>query len=181
MIRDYHLQRRHFQDTNWTIQSIDEIWIIWVFIFQAGTHSTALSQYISVAAKLLLLSGIHYQSLWWYGMDSELPMDWLDVPISMYNVLQNCRGWVLKPSNGWSATVPVPPSTNQYTSLVASFVEFPWASWYVDAIVQRKHVCSARYATEIITVMRSSPQATPCLWTVVGHTPPRDTNSGTAS
>jgi hypothetical protein len=25
MIRDYHLQRHHFQDTNWKIQSILEI------------------------------------------------------------------------------------------------------------------------------------------------------------
>ena len=42
MIRDYHLQRHHFQETNWRIQSIDEIWIVRVFI-KAGTHSTALS------------------------------------------------------------------------------------------------------------------------------------------
>jgi len=28
MIQDYHLQRHHFQDTNWRIQSIEEIWII---------------------------------------------------------------------------------------------------------------------------------------------------------
>ena len=69
MIRDYHLQRHHFQDTNCRIQSIEEIWIIRVFIFKAGTHSTALSQYISIAAKLVLLNGIHYQSLWiWNGL-----------------------------------------------------------------------------------------------------------------
>jgi hypothetical protein len=64
IIRDYHLQRHHFQETNWRIQSIDEIWIIRVFIFKAGTHSMVLSQYISIPAKLLLLTGIYYQSLW---------------------------------------------------------------------------------------------------------------------
>jgi len=63
MIRDYHLQRHHFQETDWRIQSIDEMWIIRVFI-NAGTHSTVLSQYISIPAKLLSLTGIHYQSLW---------------------------------------------------------------------------------------------------------------------
>jgi len=70
MIRDYHLQRHHFQETNWRIQSIDEIWIVRVFI-KAGTHSTALSQYPSIPAKLLLLSGI-LTSPYGYGMDSEL-------------------------------------------------------------------------------------------------------------
>jgi len=71
MIRDYHLQRHHFQETNWRIQSIDKIRIIRVFIFKAGTHSTALSQYPSIPAKLLLLSGI-LTSPYGYGMDSEL-------------------------------------------------------------------------------------------------------------
>jgi len=28
ILRDYHLQRHHFQDTIWRIQSIDEIWTI---------------------------------------------------------------------------------------------------------------------------------------------------------
>jgi hypothetical protein len=28
MIGDYHLQSHDFHDTNWRIQSIDEIWII---------------------------------------------------------------------------------------------------------------------------------------------------------
>jgi len=51
MIQGYHLQRHHFQETNWRIQSIDEIWIIRVFIFKAGTHSMALSQYISIPAQ----------------------------------------------------------------------------------------------------------------------------------
>jgi len=64
MIRDYHLLRHHFLVTNWRIQSIEEIWIIRVFIFKAGIHSTALSQYIFIPAKLVLLNGIHYQSLW---------------------------------------------------------------------------------------------------------------------
>jgi len=45
MIQDYHLQRHHCQETNWRIQSIDEIWIIRVFT-NAGTHSMVLSQYI---------------------------------------------------------------------------------------------------------------------------------------
>ena len=44
MIRNYHIQRHHFQETNWRIQSIDEIWKIQVFI-NAGTHSMVLSQY----------------------------------------------------------------------------------------------------------------------------------------
>jgi len=115
MIQDYHLQRHHFQDTNWRIQSTDEIWIISVFIFKAGTHSTALSQYISVPAKVLLLSGIHYQSLRRYGTDSEFQMDLLDVPISMY-VVPNCRGFGPKPGNGQSVTVPVLPSNNMLLS-----------------------------------------------------------------
>jgi len=157
-------------------QSIEEIWIIWVFI-NAGTHSMVLSQYISVPAKVLLLTGIHYQSLCWYGMDSELRMDLLDVPISMYEV-PNCRCLRPKPGDGWSVTVPVLPSTKQYTSLAASIMDCPRASCYADAIVQRKHVCSVRYATETIAVRSSSPQAS-SFWTVVGHTSPRDTNSGT--
>jgi hypothetical protein len=64
MVQHYHLHRHHIRDTNWRIQSIDGIWIIRVFIFEAGTHSTELSQYISIPAQLLLSSGIHYQSLW---------------------------------------------------------------------------------------------------------------------
>jgi hypothetical protein len=113
MIRDYHLHMRHFQDTNWRIQSIDEIWIIRVFIFKAGTHSTALSQYISIPAKLLLSIGTHYypQSSWGYGVDSELRMDLLDVPISMF-VVPNCRGFGPKPGNGRSVTVLVLPSNS---------------------------------------------------------------------
>jgi len=178
MIRDYHPQRYHFRETNWRIQSIEEIWIIRVFI-NAGTHSTVLSQYISVPAKLLLLTGIHYQSLWWYGRDLEFRMDLLDVPISMY-VVPNCRGLGPKPGNGRSVTVPVLPSNKQYTSLAASSMDCPRASWYADAIVQRKHVCSARYATETIAVRSSSPQASSSFGTVVGHTSPGDTNLGTA-
>jgi len=111
IIRDYHLQRHHFRETNWRIQSIEEIWIIRVFILKAGTHSTALSQYISIPAKLQLLSGIHYQSLWRHGMDSELQMDLLDVPISMY-VVANCRGLGPKPGNGRSVSAPVIPPNN---------------------------------------------------------------------
>ena len=64
MIRDYHLQRHYFLETNWRIQSIEEIWIIQVVILKAGTHCTALSQYISIPAKLVLLNGIHDQSIW---------------------------------------------------------------------------------------------------------------------
>jgi len=127
IIQDYHLQRHHFQDTNWRIQSIEEIWIIRVFI-NAGTHSTVLSQYISIPAKILLLSSIHYQSLWRYGMDTELQLDLLDVPISMYDVVQNCRGFGHKPGNGRSVTVPVLPSNIQYTSLAASIMDCPRAS-----------------------------------------------------
>jgi len=70
MIRDYHLQRHHFQETNWRFQSIDEIWIVRVFI-NAETDSTALSQYPSIPAKLLLLSD-RLTSPYGYGMDSEL-------------------------------------------------------------------------------------------------------------
>jgi hypothetical protein len=125
MIRDCHLHRHHFQETNWWIQSIDEIWIIAVFIFKAGTHSMALSQYPSIQAKLLLLIGIPYQSIWQYGLDSELPLDLLDVPISMYDVVQNCRGLGPKPGNGQSVTVPVLPSPKQYTSLAALFMDCP--------------------------------------------------------
>ena len=145
MVPDYHLQRRHIQDTNWRIQSIDEIWIIRVFIFKAGTPSTPLSQYISLPAKLLLSIGRHYypQSSWRYGMDSELWMDLLDVPISMY-VLPDFRCCGPKPGNGRSVTVRVLPSTKQYTSLTASLMDCPRASWYVHAFVPRKHVCSAR-------------------------------------
>jgi len=109
MIRDYHLLRHHFQETNWRMQSIDEIWIVRVFI-KAGTHSTALSQYPSIPAKLLLLSGI-LTSPYGYGTDSELQMDLLDVPIAMY-VVPNCRGFGPKPSNGRSVTVPVLPPNN---------------------------------------------------------------------
>ena len=36
IIRDYHLQRHHFQDTNWRIQSIDEIWTIRVSSSRPG-------------------------------------------------------------------------------------------------------------------------------------------------
>jgi len=117
MIRDYHLQRRHFQDTIWRIQSIDETWIVRVFIFKPGTHSTALSQYISIPAKLLLSIATHYypQSSWGYGVDSQLQMDLLDVPISMY-VVPNCHGFGPKPGNGRSVNVPVFPSNNIHLS-----------------------------------------------------------------
>jgi len=179
MIRDYHLQRHHFQDTNWRIQSIEEIWIIRVFIFKAGTHSTALSQYISIPAKWMLISGIHYQSLWRYGMDSDFPIDLLDVTISMYDVVQNCRSLGPKPSNGRLVTVLVLPSTKQYTSLTASCMDCPRASWYVDTFVQQKHLCGVRNATEIDSVRSPSPQAS-SFWTVVGHTSPGDIISGTA-
>jgi len=111
-------------------------------------------------------------------MDSEIQMDLLNVPISMYVVL-NCRSFGPKPGNGRSVTVPVLPSTKQYTSLAASIMDCPRANWYADAMVQRKHVCSARYATETIAVRSSPPQAS-SFWTVVGHTSPGDTNSGTA-
>jgi hypothetical protein len=101
MIRDYHLQRHHFQNSNWRIHSIEEIWIIRVSI-SAGTHSAALSQsYLyQQNQELLLSSGIHYQPLWRYGEDSELPIDLLDVPISIYYVVQNCCGLGPKPGNG---------------------------------------------------------------------------------
>jgi hypothetical protein len=111
MIWDYDLQRHHFQEMNWRIQSTKEIWITRVFIFKARTHSTSLSRYISITAKVLLLSWIHYLSRWQYGMDSEVHMDLLDVPISMY-VVPNCRGVCSKPGNGQLVTVPVLPSHN---------------------------------------------------------------------
>jgi hypothetical protein len=107
MIQDYHLQRHHFPETNWRIQSIDEIWIIRVFILKARTHSTALSQYPSIPTKLLLLSGI-VTSPYGYRMDSELQMDRLDVPMSMY-VVPNGEGFRPKPGNGRSVTLPVLP------------------------------------------------------------------------
>jgi len=58
-------------------------------------------------------------------------------------------------------------------------MECPWASWYADAIVQWKHVSSARYATETIAVRSSSSQAS-SFCTVVRHTCSWDTNLGTA-
>jgi len=70
----------------------------------------ALSQYPSIPAKLLLLSGI-LTSPYGYEMDSELQMDLLDVPISMY-LVSNSRGFGRKPGNGRSVTVPVLPSDN---------------------------------------------------------------------
>jgi len=44
-------------------------------------------------------------------MDSELQIDLLNAPISMY-VVPNCRGLGSKPGNGLSVTVPVLPSRN---------------------------------------------------------------------
>lgn len=72
-IRGCHLQRLHFQETNWRIWSIDEIWIILDFNFKAGTHSPALSWYISLPAELLLSIGSHWyrQSSWRYGTGSQ--------------------------------------------------------------------------------------------------------------
>jgi hypothetical protein len=70
IIRDYHLQRHHFRETNWSIQSIKEIWIIPVFIFKAGTHSTIISQYLSVPAK----SGITIITL--HTLPVFLNMEW---------------------------------------------------------------------------------------------------------
>jgi hypothetical protein len=111
VVPDSHLHRDHFRETNWRIQSIGEIWIIWVFISKAGTHSMALSQYISIPAQWVLLNGMHCQSMWWYGMDSELRMNLLDVPISMYMV-PYCVGFGPKAGNYWSVTVLVIPSNN---------------------------------------------------------------------
>jgi hypothetical protein len=45
MIRDYHLQRHHFQETNWRIQSVDEIWTIRVSSLRPG-HIPRHSVYI---------------------------------------------------------------------------------------------------------------------------------------
>jgi len=154
------------------------MWIQWDFI-NAGTHSVVLSQYISLQAKWLVLSGIHYQSLWRYGVDSELQIDMLDILIRRY-VVTNCYGFVPKPGNRWSVTVPVWLSTKQYFSLAASFMYCPRDIWYVDAIELRNHVWGARNTTKTIEVRSSSPQAS-SFWTVVGHTSPGDTNSGTAS
>jgi len=53
------------------------------------------------------------------------------------------------------------------------------ASWYVDTIKQRKHVCVARNATKTIAGRSSSTLASN-FRPVVGHTYPGDTNSGTA-
>jgi len=145
---DYHLPRRHFRDTKWRIQSIDEIWIVRVFI-KPGTHSTALSQYPSIPAKFLFLSGI-LTSPYGYGMNSESQMDLLDVPISMYDVVPNCCGFGPKPGKGRSVTLPVLPSIKQYTSLSGSIMDCKRASSYVDACVRGKHVWSARYATKTI-------------------------------
>jgi len=49
---------------------IDKISIIGDFI-KPGPHSTALSQYPSIAAKFLLFSGI-LTSPYGYGLDSEI-------------------------------------------------------------------------------------------------------------
>ena len=175
IIRDYHLQRRHLQETNWRIQSIEEIWIIRVFI-NAGTHSTVLSQYISLPAKLLLLCGIYYQSLWRYGMDSEFQMDLLDVPISMY-AIPNSRGFGPKPGNGRLVTVPVLPSNNILLSQPPLWTAHERVDMWM--LSSSGNISVARYATETIAVRSSSPQAS-SFWSVVEHTSPGDTNSGTA-
>jgi len=146
--------------------------------FNAGTCSAALSQYISLPAKLLFSSGI-LASPYGYGMDSQLWMDMLDVPISMYDVVQNCRGFWPKPGNGRSVTLPFLPWNIQYTSLPASIMDCPRASWNVDAIRQQKYVCSVRYATKTIAERSFSPQSA-SFWSTVEHTSPGDTNSGTA-
>jgi len=113
MIRDYHLQRHHFEETNWRIQSIDEIWIIRVFIFKAGTHSTVLSQYISVPAKsgitIIKRHTLPVLMVIWNRL--RITIDLLDVPISMY-VVPNCRGLGPKPGNGRSVTLPILPPNN---------------------------------------------------------------------
>jgi hypothetical protein len=151
MIRDYHLHRCHFQDSNWRIQSINEMWIICVLI-TAGTHSTLLSQYISIPGKSLLFSGI-LTSPYGYGMDSALSMALLDVPISIY-VVPNCRHFGHEPGNGQLVTVPVVPSTVKFTLLAASLRDCPRATRYVVALVQRKDIWSTGYATKTIAVVR---------------------------
>jgi hypothetical protein len=110
-------------------------------------------------------------------MDSEWRMDLHDMCISIH-VVRTGDGVGPKPSNSWLVTVPVLPTNKQYTSLAASIMDCPSASWYEDAIVQRKHACSARYANETIAVRSSSPPPS-SFWTVVGHTYLGDTNSGT--
>jgi len=60
-------------------------------------------------------------------MDSELRMDLLDVPISMY-VVPNGNGLGPKPGIGQSVTLPVLPSNKQYTSLAATIMDCQGAS-----------------------------------------------------
>ena len=79
-------------------------------------------------------------------------MDQLDVPISMYDVVQNCRDLAPKPDNGLSVTVPVLQSKKHYNSLRASIIDCQRTSGYVDASVQPKRVYCARYVTETIAV-----------------------------
>jgi len=46
IIRDYHLQRHHFQETNWRIQSIDEIWTIRVSSWPGHIPRHSVSIYL---------------------------------------------------------------------------------------------------------------------------------------
>jgi len=62
--------------------------------------------------ELVLLSGILYQSLWQYRLDSKLQLDLLDVPIFMYDVVQNWCGFGPKPGYGRLVTAPALPSYN---------------------------------------------------------------------
>jgi hypothetical protein len=113
MIQDYHLQTHHFQESNWRIQSIMEIWIVYVFIFKAGTHSTALSQYISVPAK----SGITI--IKWHTLPVLMAI-WNGVRVTNESAgcvhLDVCgtklRSFGPKQGNGQSVTVPVLTSNN---------------------------------------------------------------------
>jgi len=53
-----------------------------------------------------------------------------------------------------------------------------WAGSYVDRREWRKYVCRASCATKTFMVRSSSPLAS-SFWTMIGHTSPGDTNSGT--
>jgi len=45
---------------------------------------------LSIGTQLQLSSSICYQSLGQYGVHSELQMDLLDIPISIYDVVSRC-------------------------------------------------------------------------------------------
>jgi len=111
-------------------------------------RSVRISLYMQYL-EFVLTSGIHYQSLWRYRVDSELLIDLLDVPLLMY-VVPNCCGFGPTPSTSPSVTRPVLPLTKQYTSLAASISA---AQEQVDMWIV---LCGAMLTVERVMVPRQS-------------------------